>query len=622
MAGEASYAQQDTVLQEVNIKGKQNVSSDTRVNDFSPGQKITTIDSITLRQYQLQNIANMLAQQTPVFVKSYGFNGLATLNFRGSSSAQSAVYWNGIPIQNAALGIADVSTLPVLFMNKVNIVYGGSSAMLGSGNVGGALLLESDAPVFEKCKQSLVVSGGVGSFSQYSGGIKGYISNKRWFFSANVFGQDAKNDFRYSNGNTESKMLNSHLRSGAAMAQAAYKINERNTISLIAWGQQYAREIPPALFESYSAKKQVDASVRLLASWQKQASGYSLYAKSAFIRDEIHYDDPAVQLNTQNVANQYYGEVGYKKQFYRYGQLLAFVPLQISWIDVAGQAKFLNKGALAAAYNVKFVKGRLDVAVNQRMEILALDTSRYEVLLPGASAAFDITDWLRIRANIQRSFRAPTLNELYYNPGGNASLKPERGWSEDVGYDAHANFKQMQFIHSLSLFNRNIHDWIMWLGGAIWTPHNIATVHSRGVETENKLKYRKGRWVFHAGLNTSYVLATTVKSYILADGSIGKQIPYTPRYNGQGNVGVTFRQFYFNYNHTYTGYRFTRADESDFLLPYTTGNIQVAVNAVVHKQELLLTMQCNNVWDENYSVVRGRPMPGTNWQLGIKLGLL
>jgi iron complex outermembrane receptor protein len=84
-----------------------------------------------MQQYQMQSLANLLTQQVPVFVKSYGFNGLATLNFRGSSSAQSAVYWNGIPIQNAALGIADVSTLPVAFMQKVNIVYGGFGCLMG-----------------------------------------------------------------------------------------------------------------------------------------------------------------------------------------------------------------------------------------------------------------------------------------------------------------------------------------------------------------------------------------------------------------------------------------------------------------------------------------------------------
>ncbi|MCD6062253.1 MAG: hypothetical protein K0R82_164, partial [Flavipsychrobacter sp.] len=67
----------DTLL-EIRVKGRRNkpVSNDDRVNMFSPGQKVTTIDSFTLQQYQFQNIANLLVQQTPVFIKSYGFNAL------------------------------------------------------------------------------------------------------------------------------------------------------------------------------------------------------------------------------------------------------------------------------------------------------------------------------------------------------------------------------------------------------------------------------------------------------------------------------------------------------------------------------------------------------------------
>ena len=92
----------------------------------------------------------------------------------------------------------------------------------------------------------------------------------------------------------------------------------------------------------------------------------------------------------------------------------------------------------------------------------------------------------------------------------NKYLKPEQGWSEDVGYTAKVTFRKFSLSHDLSVYNRDIHDWIIWIGGAVWTPHNIAEVHSRGVETENSLVYTAGKWKAHIGINTSYVLATTV----------------------------------------------------------------------------------------------------------------
>ncbi len=628
-AGKISAQTKDTTLNEVRVRGKHKVSRDVRVSEFSPGQKVVSIDSATLQQYQLQNISNLLSQQEPVFVKSYGFNGVATLNFRGSSAAQSQVMWNGVPIQNAELGVADVSALPIMMMSKVNIVYGGSSALLGSGNVGGALLLEDDAPVFrskDNDRNHLSFNLGGGSFNQLMGGFKGRISNSRWYFLVSGFGQYGADNYRYTTSQGAHMLMpNDTIHGASGMVRAAYKIADRNILTFSGWYQQNGRDIPPALFETYSNKKQTDRSVRLLLDWSKQTDNGSWYAKSSLIRDEVDYGDQAVQLHTGNTAYQYYQEIGWKRQFHQFDQLLLFVPLQVGWINVqdSDKTKQQDKIALAGAYDYKCINNRLDVAVNVREEEIAGQgvTATQNVFLPGADASFAVLDWLTVRANAQSTYRAPSLNELYFNPGGNASLLPEHGWGEDVGYTVKAKWRGFTVYHDLSVYNRDIHDWILWLGGAIWTPHNIAEVHSRGVETANNITYNKGKWKFHIGVNTAYVLATTVSSYIYNDGSVGKQIPYTPRYNGQLNVGFTYQGFSLNYNHTYTGYRFTTTDESSYLLPYTTGNVQLMYSMSILRHQWQFTAQCNNIWNEQYQVVASRPMPGTNWLAGFKVDL-
>ena len=509
-----------------------------------------------------------------------------------------------------------------------SLVNGGSAALLGSGNVGGALMIENDMPVFTRDSSSLSVSGGVGSFSQFMGGFNGSISRDRWVFSASGFGQYGIDNFKYTTEQGAHKLLpNDTMHNGTAMARAAYKISAQQVVSLSVGYQRDYRDIPPALFEPYSAQKQADVSLRLLADWNKQSGNTTWYAKSSFIRDEVHYTDNEILLHTVNIDYQYYQEIGWKKQFNQYGQLLLFTPLQLAWINIAdsNKTKQQDKIALVLAYDYKHFDNRLDVAVNGRAEkIIGLGdtTIRHNIFLPGADASYALTEWLVLRANAQRTYRAPTLNELYYNPGGNVNLKPEQGWGEDAGYTVKAKLSDVTFYHDLSVFNRDIHDWIIWLGGAIWTPHNIAEVHSRGVETENNVSYTKGKWKFHFGVNTAYVLSTTVSSYIYNDGSVGKQIPYTPRYNGQANIGVTYKKITVNYNQTYTGYRFITTDESEYLVPYTTGNVQLLYNAAVYSHSLQLTGQCNNIWNEQYQVVSARPMPGVNWLLGFKFVIL
>lgn len=630
----SAQAQVTDTLKEVRIKAEKKkapVSNDERVNTYAPGQTIITIDSVTLEQYKFQQVSNLLSQQVSVFVRSYGLNNVATLNFRGASAAQSQVYWNGVPIQNAALGIADVSLLPVSLMNKVNVVYGSSAAMWGSGNVGGALLVENDLPGFDSNSSFMQSASAVAaSFNNYRLGLKSAISTPKFVLSVNAFGQTGENNFLYTatsggfayssstNKTTEVRMSNAELQSGVVLAQAGYKVNEHNTLGIKAWYQQYYREIPPALFESGSVKNQRDESLRLLFNWDRNTGKMKNWFKASYVRDFMWYRDSLAFVDSKNITNQLYGEAGLNYRINYHHKFMLFIPVQVSWIDrvLLGDIKTQNKYALAGSYLYTGMNNKLNAAINARAAVI----NDLSVLLPGINASYDITRWLRVKGNIQKTYRVPTLNELYYNPGGNTSLKPEQGWNEDVGYVVNKRGR-LTLYHSLSLFNRLINNWILWFGGAIWTPHNIASVHSRGIETENKVQYRLGAVRFHAGINTSYVLATTTSSDIPGDGSIGKQIPYTPRYNGQANFGFTWKGLYFNYNHTYTGVRFITTDESSGLGSYSLGNLQLMYSAHIGQQLLQFTGQCNNIWGTEYQVVNARPMPGINWLFGINMDL-
>lgn len=430
--------------------------------------------------------------------------------------------------------------------------------------------------------------------------------------------QQATNNYSYTNAaGSESKMTNGALQQIAGTVHAAYRINNNNTISAAAWYQQYDRQIPPALFEAFSAKKQKDNSLRLVADWHKEKNGNTLYAKASLIHDAIAYADSAVQLSTSNSVYQYYHEAGWKRSVGAHGRLLLFAPVQIAWLPNGGDSTIQKKIALAGAYNTRLLHNKLEAAVQARAE----NINGTNIFLPGGGLSYRLADKLILRANVQRTYRTPSLNELYYVPGGNPNLKPERGWSEDAGYTLHITKGKFRFQQEAGIFNRVLQDWIIWLGGAVWTPHNIATVHSRGTETDNRIYFKAGNVLLHASVNTSYIIATTQSSYMLNDGSIGKQIPYTPRYNGRLNIGGTWKRFYLNYNHSYTGYRFITTDESSWLPPYQLGNITATYTQPLRRHILRINAQYNNVWNTHYSVAGFRPMPGANWQAGFSISL-
>ncbi len=615
IAGMGRAQTKHDTLSDVQIRAKHKAAVGDDKKDFSTGQTMQTIDSATMQQHSQQSVATMIAQRLPVFVKAYSFNGLATLNFRGSSAAQSQVFWNGVPIQNAALGVADISALPVMMVNNVSVVYGGSGALYGSGNVGGALLLQTDNTTFGagQSKQSLSMGGG--SFTQLSGAYKGSVSGEKWFASSSVSVQHAMNDYKYSNsyGQTE-RMPNGRVQSAAGTATVARKLNERNMLKLSAWGQVYKRQIPPALFESISKKTQNDQSLRAVASWTKTLASGGLYARTSLVHDATDFADSVLPMYSTNAVYQYYQEAGWRQQIGERSELLLFSPVQISWLQ-GNDTAVQRRAALAGAFASEIPAAKMRASFQFRGEQI----DERSVFLPGAGVTADITKWLQLRANAQRSYRVPTLNELYYTPGGNQSLKPEEGWSEDAGYSVHFRTHGFAVKHEAGVFARQMNNWIMWLGGAIWTPHNIASVHSRGTQTETQISREVGKTRLQLDVASMYVLATTQSSYIPGDGSIGKQIPYTPRYNGRGTLSCTWRMWRVSYNHTYTGYRFITTDESSWLTPYHTGNLYASWTKSHHYYTYRFNVQVNNIWNAKYSVAGFRPMPGMNWLAGVAL---
>jgi vitamin B12 transporter len=641
---------QDT-LREVQVSSEKagDTTQDIRAG-FTAGQQVQKISDVYREVYQMQSLAGLLSQQTPVFIKSYGINSMATLSFRGASAAQSAVLWNGVPILNPALGVADISLLSTGLFDNISLQYGSSAALYGSGNVGGALMLDRNAASF-KSSRLLKATIGAGSFGRKDIQLAAQWQQKRWRADLKTFYQQTNNDFNYTNSQQqEEKLPNAHLKAGGLMASFDYNLSKNATakdesISLDIWYQQYQREIPPALFEQFSVKRQTDASFRSLLGWQKKKDRSYFYAKASYNREYLRYQDGVVLPDNKNNVTQYYQELGWKYQLNKtvadpafIHEILLFSPLQYTLAkgqNISSQETQFRP-ALVATYSFRTADDRLKANAALRQEWVNGNTAP---LLPGAGALYRLftaernrakVNWY-VRANVQRTYRFPTLNELYYFPGGNVNLRPEQGWNEDAGYTFEYRLRKQQmnnegttrflFSHDLAGFNRNIKDWIYWLGGAIWTPYNIAEVHSRGLETDNKVEYLLGNCTLHFALKSAYIISTSEASYLPNDGSKGKQIPYVPRYNGQLNLGFSLAGWFFNYNHTYTGYRFVTIDESQFLEPYNTGNVQLMYTFNKAAYTVRAAAQVQNIWDTPYEVISARPMPGRYFQFSLQFGL-
>ena len=96
-------------FQDDTIKIKEVVISRKKSIQILPGYKKITIDSSILMNYSHSTLADLLSENSEIFIKSYGMGGTATPSFRGTGASHTQIDWNGININNPMLGQSDLS---------------------------------------------------------------------------------------------------------------------------------------------------------------------------------------------------------------------------------------------------------------------------------------------------------------------------------------------------------------------------------------------------------------------------------------------------------------------------------------------------------------------------------
>ncbi|MFQ8827429.1 MAG: TonB-dependent receptor [Alistipes sp.] len=99
-----------------------------------------------------------------------------------------------------------------------------------------------------------------------------------------------------------------------------------------------------------------------------------------------------------------------------------------------------------------------------------------------------------------QGFRRPQLplsvaERPLFQPGGNDSLKTEKGYTYEGGMEFRVKEGAFDFGGEATVYNSHIRDWIVWLPTfkGFWTPLNVKKVHSYGVELRGDLSVRLGR---------------------------------------------------------------------------------------------------------------------------------
>lgn len=590
----------------------------TRFVQFNTGSKMVSPDSVLAASFATQNLSDLLASQSQVFIKSYG-QGIATASFRGSSAEQTAVLWKGFNLQNPMLGQVDFSLVAGDVSDKIAVQYGGNGALFGSGAVGGTVQLLSSAKYNSKLQGN--VGAQVGSFGHFRQQAGISYGGSKWFSSLKYFHLQAQNNYTYTNtfvaGSPRMEQTNAAAWQQGVIAENYFRLTPNQELNINIWLQQTDKQIPPTLSVPQAAASQADETYRATAEWKLKRTRSIWMARTAYFDEQIRYNNPmSTLLSGDSRSRSSISEI--ESRFWLHAKHSVNAGVNNTFVSAFAEGYngtyTQNRTAVFVSYKTDQVLKNVATTISVRQEFVQ---DAFTPVMPSAGVEWTANKWLKMLGNVSRSYRLPTFNEQYWR-SVTTQVKPETGWGQELHLRTQFAVRSFRFTATAGVFNRNMHNWIIWQPAAIdWVPQNVKQVWSRGAELDVTMSYvfAKCTLSYHAMVN--YVLSTNTETNTPNDESIGKQLLYVPRITQQHQLWVAFKTWHLALLENYVGMRYTTTDNSDWLNDYALTTLVAGKQFNIQRYALVCSIQLNNLLNTDYQAIADRPMPGRNFLANI-----
>ena len=655
--GAASWREKGVVtIREVPVWGRRPMKS--------IGVQETRLNSLILKENIALSIADVLTFNSPIFVKQYGRATLSTVSFRGTGPSHTQVTWNGMRINNPMLGMTDFSMIPSYFIDDASLLHGTSSVNETGGGLGGLVRL-STAPADIR-GFGLQYIQGIGMFRTFDEFLRLEWGDEHWQVSTRAVYQSSANDFKYRNRDKKENIYDDEMnivgsyypternKSGAfddvhVLQEVYYDTRRGDRFGLNAWYINSNRELP-LLTTDYADDKQFENrqrehTLRSVLSWDHYRSDWKVAAKAGYIHTWMAYDyrkDPGSGImnsitRSRNKVDTFYGQAdgeytpdgnwfftaGISAHQHLVESIDKDIILQQGGKDIVGYGK--GRIELSASVSAKWrPTERLGLSAVLREEMYGTKWATVPAFF--ADCQLSKRGNIVAKASVSRNHRFPTLNDLYFLPGGNPELRSESGFSYEAGLSFAVGKENVYSLSgSASWYDQHIDDWILWLSTpkGFFSPRNIKQVHAYGVEMQASLAVIPARdWKLTMNGTFSWSPSINEGEPISpADQSVGKQLPYEPEFSATVTGRLTWRSWGLLYQFCYYSERYTMSSNditlSGRLTPYLMNNLSLDKAFALKWADLTLKGTVNNLFNEEYLSVTARPMPRMNVEFFI-----
>lgn len=409
-----------------------------------------------------KSVEDLLSETVGVQVRRFGGPGQRSeISIRGSTGSQVVLQIDGVRINDARAGAVDLSTLPVELYERIEVSRGGGAAQAGSGAIGGVVNLVTRRPGDRPRTDATLEAGSFGSYSgsllrterragtEFTLGYDGATTDGDFDFQRPVI-RVAGQNFRFDPAQIE--RINDQSERQAGVLRVAREIGDAGLVSLTSQPVFLSRGVPgldSGSGESGGQRARAhERRFRHLGAVSLESADVAGFATSLDLHhhfDRTRFVDP--------VASGLCGRIDVESQTYALGatgRVEREVGLGPTQHRMSLDAD-LHEDRLTATDAVNTT--RLVSGVVLQDEIAVLDRRvrvapalRFDHTdgigaewIPRIGAVIEPLPWLRLRGNAERSWRAPSFEELYLPDQcflrGNPNLRPEEAMSFDAGLE-------------------------------------------------------------------------------------------------------------------------------------------------------------------------------------------
>jgi len=610
--------------------------SDHRLSQVSVASEVLT--QPRLRERVGSSVGEAMVSVGGICFNSYdGIAGTHVPSIRGSNTDQVVVLLDGLRLNTAQGGGVDLNLIPVSVIEKIEVVRGGHSTLMGSDAIGGTIQLFSRESIGLK-GFSYGINTTIGSFGTKTLNLSGShkIGVLSYFINYNQTQTDG--DFTYKTPDKTEKQTreNNDYKGNNLFVKTNLDLSPNNKINI--------------LFHNLTAKKGIAGSVNI-SPWTGQplltpnaraemtrrlfsvksenqlSNRFRLEGQSYYQTYDYHYTDRDAWVATDDKHEN--SAIGLNLQAQVYVS---------SHLNLIGGGEFRQDRLKSTRFKVDdrhsqslYVQSEINFPFQlfgiktKWTSVPAIRWDNFSDVAAQTSPKFGLLVTtgdeisLGFRGNIGKSFRVPTFDDLYWPDEGwakgNPNLKSETSTNFDFGL--FLNKKSLLFLQGeINCFHNNVEDLIQWGAdnAGIWMPMNIGKVKIMGIETG--FNFRLPGNVAFLEVFQTWMKATdeTPNSQ-----SKGKSLIYRPDSKLDVLLGSNWGQFAVNLNYRVVSKRYTSADNLTSLSDYNLLNGNIGYSISIAGFVVDAKLQILNILNKSIYIYDGYPFPSR--ELRFSLGI-